>query len=59
MHLYVHRAVYKPKQGNKLNVHQQMKTDMLHIYNGMLLSHKKNEKNAICSNMDGQRVSNL
>ena len=27
---------------------------MVHIYNGILLSHKK-ENNAICSNMDGPR----
>ena len=27
---------------------------VVHIYNGMLLSHKKNEKkNVICRNMDG------
>ena len=26
---------------------------MLHIYNGILLSHKKEWNNAICSNMDG------
>ena len=26
---------------------------MVHIYNGMLLSHKNDWNNAICSNMDG------
>ena len=26
---------------------------MVHIYNGILLSHKKGWNNAICSNMDG------
>ena len=31
------------------------KEDVAHIYNGILLSHKKNEVNAICSNMDGPR----
>ena len=30
-----------------------IKKDMVHIYNGILLSHKK--WNAICSNMDGPR----
>ena len=30
------------------------KEDVVHIYNGILLSHKK-EWNAICSNMDGPR----
>ena len=31
------------------------KEDVVHIYNGMLFSHKKEQKNAICSNMDGPR----
>ena len=30
---------------------------MVHIYNGILLSHKKEKSNAICSNMDGPRDS--
>ena len=28
---------------------------MVHIYNGILLSHKKEWNNAVCSNMDGPR----
>ena len=28
---------------------------MIHTYNGILLSHKKELNNAICSNMDGPR----
>ena len=28
---------------------------VVHIYNGILLSHKKEWTNAICSNMDGPR----
>ena len=28
------------------------KEDVVHIYNGILLSHKKEQNNAICSNMD-------
>ena len=28
---------------------------MVHIYNGTLLSHKKEQNNAICSDMDGPR----
>ena len=28
---------------------------MVHTYNGILLSHKKEWNNAICSNMDGTR----
>ena len=31
------------------------KEDVVHIYNGMLLSHKKEWNNAICSDMGGPR----
>ena len=31
------------------------KEDVVHIYNGLLLGHKKEWKNAICSSMDGAR----
>ena len=31
------------------------KEDVVCIYNGILLSHKKEQNNAICSNMDGPR----
>ena len=31
------------------------KEDVVHIHNGILLSHKKEWNNAICSNMDGLR----
>ena len=31
------------------------KEDVVHIYNGILLSYKKEWNNAICSNMDGSR----
>ena len=31
------------------------KGDVVHIYNGILLSHKKERNNAICSDMDGPR----
>ena len=31
------------------------KEDVVHIYNGISLSHKKGWNNAICSNMDGPR----
>ena len=31
------------------------KEDVVHIYNGILLSHKKEWNNATCSNMDGPR----
>ena len=29
--------------------------DVVHVYNGTLLSHKKEWNNAICSNIDGPR----
>ena len=28
---------------------------MVHIHNGILLSHKKEQNNAVCNNMDGTR----
>ena len=31
------------------------KDDVVYMYNGILLSHKKEQNNAICSNMDGPR----
>ena len=31
------------------------KEDVVHVYNGILLSHEKEQNNAICSNMDGPR----
>ena len=31
------------------------KEDVVHIYNGILLNHKKEWNSAICSNMDGSR----
>ena len=42
------------KNKSKLNVHQQMgKENVVHICSGILLGHKKELNNAICSNMDG------
>ena len=29
--------------------------DVVHIYSGILLSHKKEQNSVICSNMDGPR----
>ena len=31
------------------------KEDVVHIYNGVLLSHKKEWNNAICNNMNGPK----
>ena len=40
----------------KLSIDRWMdKEDVVHIYNGILLSHKKEWNNAICSNIDGPR----
>ena len=33
------------------------KEDVVHIHNGILLSHKKEQNNTICNNMDGTRDS--
>ena len=39
-----------------MTIDRQMdKEDVVHIYNGILLSHKKEWNNAICSNMVGTR----
>ena len=41
---------------NKIKLYRGMKKEyMVHIYNGILLSHKKEQNNAICSNKDGPR----
>ena len=31
------------------------KGDVVHIYNGIILNHRKGQNNAICSNMVGPR----
>ena len=38
-----------------MSIDRGMDKDVVHIYNGLLLSHKKERSNAICSNMDGPR----
>ena len=32
------------------------KEDVVHIYHGILLRHKKEQNNAICSNMDATEI---
>ena len=32
------------------------KEDVVHVHNGILPSHKKEQNNTICSNMDGPRI---
>ena len=34
---------------------EMLKEDVVHIYSGILFSHKKEWNNDICSNMDGPR----
>ena len=60
MHHYVHSSTIHNSQNMEatlMSIDRRMdKEDMLHIYNGTLLSHKKEEIEAICySNMDGSR----
>ena len=44
------------KKKKKQSITSRMdKEDVVYIYNGILLSHKKERNNAICSNMDGPR----
>ena len=38
-----------------MSIDRGMDKDVVHIYHGILLSHKKEGNNAICSNMDGPR----
>ena len=41
----------------KMSINRGMdKEDVVHIYNGILLSHKTEQKNAIFRNMDGPRA---
>ena len=40
-----------------LKWHKVDKEDVVHIYNGILLSHKKEQNWVICRDMDGPRVS--
>lgn len=42
------------RHGGNLSVYEQMnKEEIVHIYNGVLLSHKKKLNFAICDNTDG------
>ena len=53
MHINVHSsAIYSSQKRSKLNVHQQMNgLRRWYTCNGILLSHKEEWNNAICSNM--------
>ena len=44
VYLSVHcSTVYELRYGSKLNAHRQIKKIVIHIYNGILISIKKNE----------------
>ena len=59
MHPYVHNSTVHSSQdmeATSMSFDRGMgKEDVVHIYDGILLSHKKEWNNAICSNMDGPR----
>ena len=38
-----------------MSINREMDKDVVHMYNEILLSHKKEQNNAICRNMDGSR----
>ena len=42
-------------EATKMSINRRTDKDAVHIYNGILLSHKQEWNNAICSNMDGPR----
>ena len=53
---YVHWRIIYNSQDMEANLSDQnMVYVCVHIYNGILLSHKKEWNNAICSNMNGPR----
>ena len=59
MHSNVHCSTISNSQvmeATEMSINIGMdKEDVVHIYNGILLRHKKALNNAICSNMDGPR----
>ena len=59
MHVRVHSSIIYNSQDNKTTVvsfdRWMDKDDMVCIYNGILLSHKKELNLAICDNMDVPR----
>ena len=55
MHTYVHNSTIHSSQDMGTTLmstnRRRDEEDRVHIYNGILLSHKEEQKNAICSNM--------
>ena len=60
MHSSVHcSTIYNRKdiETNEMSIDRWMgKQDAVHIYSGILLSHKKEQNNAICSDVDREIV---
>ena len=63
MHSSVHCSTIYNSQDmevTQVSIHRRMdKEVVVHIYNGVLLSHEKEWNNAICNNMDRPRDSNI
>ena len=59
IHPYVHCTIFHNSQdmeATKMSIDRGVnKEDVVHTYNGILLSYKKERNNAICSNIDGPR----
>ena len=59
MHPYVHSSTNYNSQDMETTLMSinrgRDKEDVVHIYNGILVSHKKERNNAICNNMDATR----
>ena len=62
MHSSIHSSSIYNKQDlqvTKMSTDGWIDKDMVLIYDGMLLSHKKDWNSAICSNMDGHRDDHI
>ena len=58
MHPYVHSSTIHNGQETEITkvfINRWMDKEVVHIYSGILLGHKKEWNNAICSNMDATR----
>ena len=59
MHPNVHGSTTYNSQdmeATQMSINRGMdKEDVVHIYNGILLSHKKEQNSAICRDLDGPR----
>ena len=58
MHHNVHSSIIYNSQGmeaTEVSINRWMYKEDVHVYNGIILSHEKNENFAICSNLEGPR----